>query len=295
MFYDGVTILGEKGGVPVVGVIPYVNHHIPEEDAVAIEAQNFVSSTEGEIDIVVIRLPRISNFDDFDPLGNESNVKIRYVDSPSEIGNPSAIILPGTKSTIADLVFLRERGLFDYIRTYADDGGCMVGICGGYQMLGELILDPEDIESTENNIQGLGLLPTTTIFEQIKATHQIKAKIKKSILWLDGIKDDTITGYEIHMGKTQLQRNQNWLAIESRSGKNVSVMDGAMSDDGKVWGCYIHGLFENHDFRRAWLKSLGWQPQAKVCVNLFSESVDELADAMEGSLDMEYLDSLLGQ
>jgi adenosylcobyric acid synthase len=145
LFYDGVSLLEEKGGVPVIGVVPYIHHCIPEEDAVAIEAQNLVSPSNGDIDIVVIRLPRISNFDDFDPLNNEHNVRVRYADSPNEIKNPSAIILPGTKSTMADLSFLQERGLFKYIQEYAKNGGTVVGICGGYQMLGVLINDPEAI------------------------------------------------------------------------------------------------------------------------------------------------------
>lgn len=293
LFYDGVSLLEEKGGVPVVGVVPYIHHRIPEEDAVAIEAQNFVSPSDSDIDIVVIRLPRISNFDDFDPLKDEPNVRVRYAESPNEIGNPSAIILPGTKSTMADLNFLRERGLFECIQAYAKNGGIVVGICGGYQMLGTLISDPEAVESTGNEIQGLGLLSIETIFEQEKATHQTQATIKRDTGWLSEIKDTSIAGYEIHMGVTKLDGMEPWLVINLRSGESVSVMDGAISDTEKVWGCYIHGIFENHDFRRTWLKSLGWQPQTGELENSIYASLDELADAMEEALDMEYLDKVI--
>ncbi|MFC2054091.1 cobyric acid synthase [Chloroflexota bacterium] len=293
LFYDGVSILEEKGGVPVIGVVPYIRHQIPEEDAVAIEPQNFVSSIDGDIDIVVIRLPRISNFDDFDPLNHESNVRVIYADSPNEVGNPYAIILPGTKSTIADLSFLQESGLFEYIQEYAKNGGRVVGICGGYQMLGELISDPEAVESTGYEIDGLGLLSIETIFQPEKATYQIKAKINLDTGWFAEIEDTSITGYEIHMGVTKLHGLEPWLSINLRSGKSVSVMDGAISDNMKVWGCYIHGIFENHAFRRAWLKSLGWQPQVEEIENPFYASLDDLADVLEEALDMEFLDKVL--
>jgi len=293
LFYDGVNILEEKGGVPVVGVVPYIHHLIPEEDAVAFEEQNYVASTEDEIDIVVIRLPRTSNFDDFDPLGNDPNVKIRYVDSLSEIGNPSAIILPGTKSTMADLEFLRERGLAHYIQKYQKNGGRVVGICGGYQMLGSLITDPEAVESANSVMEGLGLLPTETIFRGRKTTHQIRGEIIGSVGWLSEINGTSITGYEIHMGTSESDDLEPWLSIDLRSGESVSIMDGAISEDGKVWGCYIHGLFQNGHFRRAWLKSLGWQPVDISDSDRLNDSINELADEMEKSLDLDYLRSIL--
>jgi|APSaa5957512622_1039677.scaffolds.fasta_scaffold00932_8 adenosylcobyric acid synthase len=293
LFYDGVEILEEKGGIPVIGIVPYVHHSIPEEDAVAIEAQNFVPTAEGDIDIVVIRLPRISNFDDFDPLNNEPNVRVRYIDSPKEIGNASAIILPGTKSTIADLKFLKDRGLFTAIQNFKESGGAVVGICGGYQMLGNSISDPDSVESSSFKMEGLGLLPTETIFQKEKATHRIMAKINSEDTWLSEVGDTPISGYEIHMGTSQLMETSHWLSISERSGNPVSVNDGAMSEDGKVWGCYIHGLFENHHFRHAWLRSLGWQELEANSSDPFFTSLDDVADAMEKSLDMPYLRSLL--
>ena len=293
LFYDGVKILEDQGGVPVIGVVPYLHHHIPEEDAVSIEAQNFVSSDDGEIDIVVIRLPRISNFDDFDPLSNEPDVRVRYEDSPNEIGNPSAIILPGTKSTMADLEFLRVRGLVRYIQKYHKNGGRVVGICGGYQMLGSLITDPEAVESANSVMEGLGLLPTETIFRGRKTTHQIRGEIIGSVGWLSEINGASITGYEIHIGTSESDDLKPWLSIDLRSGESVSIMDGAISEDGKVWGCYIHGLFQNGDFRRAWLESLGWQTVDISDSDRLNDSINELADEMEKSLDLDYLRSIL--
>jgi len=294
LFYDGVKMLEERSGVPVIGVIPYIQHCIPEEDAVAIEAQNFVFSNGGEIDIVVIRLPRISNFDDFDHLDNEPDVRVRYAGSPNEVGNPSAIILPGTKSTMSDLKFLQEGGLFKYIQEYKKNGGVVVGICGGYQMLGSLITDPDAVESAEREMEGLGFLSMKTVFQQEKATHQIQAIIKSNAGWLSEIEDPAISGYEIHMGVTELHSLKPWLSINLRSGKRASIMDGGISDDGTVWGCYIHGIFGNHDFRRTWLKSLGWESQDREVENQFYDSLDDLADVMEEALDMKYLGSVIG-
>jgi adenosylcobyric acid synthase len=293
LFYDGVKILEDKGGIPVVGVVPFVHHRIPEEDAVAIEAHNLTPSAGGEFDIVVIRLPTISNFDDFDPLINEPDVRVRYAGLPGEVGRPVAIILPGSKSTMADLKFLRDTGLFEHIQDYQQGGGAVVGICGGYQMLGTTISDPAAVESSENDMEGLGLLPVETIYQEEKATHQVRATIHSGRGWLSGIQHTAITGYEIHMGVTRLQEASSWLTIDRRSGEDVSVTDGAVSEDGKVWGCYIHGIFENCDLRRAWLKSLGWRPQAGGADVDIQVALDELADAMEAALDMTYLYDLL--
>jgi adenosylcobyric acid synthase len=293
LFYDGVEILEEKGGVPVVGVVPFVRHRIPEEDAVAIESHNLALSQDAGIDIVVIRLPTISNFDDFDPLIDEVGVRLRYAVSTGEVGRPAAIILPGSKSTMADLEFLRDTGLFEYIQDYRKGGGAVVGICGGYQMLGAAISDPAAVESTQSSMPGLGLLPVMTIFQPEKATHQVQAVVRLGRGWLTGIQHTDITGYEIHMGVTQLHGAEPWLSIQQRSGEAVSVMDGAISEDGKVWGCYIHGIFANRDFRRAWLGYLGWRSQAGGEEVGLQEALDELADVMEESLDMAYVYGLL--
>ena len=256
LFYDGVKIIEEKGGVPVVGVVPFTHHYLPEEDAVAIEAQNFNAKSSGEIDIAVVRLPRISNFDDFLALEAEEGVRLRYIDSPNELGHPDAVILPGTKSTAADLNWLRDQQLDSVIGGFAKTGGVVVGICGGYQMMGNVIRDPLHTESHLDHLDGLGLLPLETEFLTEKTTHQAQAVVRSQSGWLKGIDGIVVSGYEIHMGISR-QKSGAWLEITHRSGAALSLPEGSILPDGKVWGCYIHGIFDNHDFRRAWLGIFG--------------------------------------
>ena len=204
LFQDGVKILEEKGNVPVLGVIPYIKDlHIPEEDAVALESLlQPAARPEAMIDIVVIHLPRISNFDDFDPLSSELGVRLRYVDSPLSLGRPDAIILPGTKSTVADLAWLQANGLAEAIRQRARNVGAVVGICGGYQMLGRSIRDPEHIEAQVDETQGLGLLEIETLFRGEKSTNRIQACVRSAPSWMRELAGSELEGYEIHMGKT---------------------------------------------------------------------------------------------
>jgi adenosylcobyric acid synthase len=238
-------------------------------------------------------LPRISNFDDFDPLVAEPGVRLRYVDSIGRLGKPDAIILPGTKSTVNDLKWLRTRGLDIAIQKHAQTGGVLVGICGGYQMLGEVIHDPKQIETRDETTMGLGLLPIETTFAGEKATFRAKAKIQRSNSWLAALEGGIIQGYEIHMGRTQA--NSNWLVIEERNGEPVEQPDGAFSLDGRVWGCYIHGLFDNSNFRRAWLNDLGWRPTGDESKESdpFVASLTYLTDTVESTLDMGKLETMM--
>lgn len=294
LFTDGVQMLEERGGVPVLGVVPYLYHHIPEEDAVAIEAQNSVATDRAGIDIAVVRLPRISNFDDFDPLKREPGVSVRYIDSPAEMGQPSAVILPGTKSTIADRQWLRQQGLDAAIRQYAGAGGSVVGICGGYQMLGTRIADPDHTESDRDAVDGLGLLPVETVFQGEKATHQATATISGGTDWLADVQGQRLTGYEIHMGRTDGPEARHWLDIRRRDESDEAVLDGAISADGCIWGCYLHGLFEAEGFRRRWLTSLGWSGAGQAGSVSLAEAFDTVADAVEAALDIDRLDRIIG-
>jgi len=244
----------------------------------------------GEIEIAVIHLPRIANFDDFDPLAAEDGIRIRYVDGVEQLGQPAAIIIPGTKSTLDDLAWLRSLGLDAAIQQLAANGTPVVGICGGYQMLGENIHDPEHIESRRDSAPGLNLLPIETTFAGQKATHQANAKIQNGAGWFAEIEGQEISGYEIHMGRTKSK--SPWLEINERSGETVRVLDGASSEDGKVWGCYVHGLFANENLRRAWLRSLGWEERS-VSDDPFAASLTRLADTLEECLDMELLEKII--
>ena len=296
LFADGVEILEERGGVPVLGVIPYLQDHgIPEEDAVAIEGLRApVTSARraGEVDIAVISLPRIANFDDFDPLRAEPDVRVRYVSAVEDLGEPSAVILPGSKSTIADLTWLRERGFADAILALAAGGTAVVGICGGYQMLGRIILDPDHTESLVEQVPGLDLLPMETTFVTSKATHRARARLLGGPGWLDGLHGQLIEGYEIHVGRTQ--GGAAWLEIITQSGQSAAVPDGAYSAGGRVWGCYLHGLFENDILRWAWLKSLDWASTGSSDAALgFMPAIDRLADHVEAALDMDRLRAIV--
>jgi len=294
LFEDGVRILEEKSGTPVLGVVPYLHDlFIPEEDAVALESP-FMKPvpTMEALEIVVIHLPHIANFDDFDPLATEPGVHVRYVDGPEQIGNPAAIIIPGTKSTINDLAWLRSRGFDEALQQYAQNGGAVVGICGGYQMLGEVVHDPQHVESKLDSAPGLELLPIETTFAGDKATHQASAQVKGGPGWLTALEGQTVTGYEIHMGRTQGQ--SPFLEIIERSGQPVQTLDGEASEDGKIWGCYIHGLFANENLRRAWLTDLGWKgEQSDKSENPFSTSLTRLADTLETTLNMELLEKIV--
>ncbi len=293
LFSDGVHILEEKSRVPVLGVVPYLHDlFIPEEDAVALE-NPFAKpvSFDEALEIVVVHLPRIANFDDFDPLAREPGVRVRYVDDPGQIGAPAAMIIPGTKSTVNDLAWLRSRGFDRAIREYAQKGGAVVGICGGYQMLGKVIRDPMHVESKLDSLPGLGLLTIETVFAGDKATHQANAQLHNGPGWFAELEGQTVTGYEIHMGRTQGM--SPFLELTERNGQSVQVADGATSKDGKIWGCYLHGLFANENFRRAWLADLGWKGnRASETANPFAASLARLADTLEASLNMNLLERI---
>ena len=293
LFQDGIQILEERSHVPVLGVIPYIHDlNIPEEDAVVLDNPLLEHpAPSASVDIAVIHLPRIANFDDFDPLKEEPGVNVRFVDSPADMGNPQAIILPGTKSTVDDLNWLHARGLSTAIQKHAQDGVAVVGICGGYQMLGKIIHDPEQVESSTEHTPGLGLLTTETTFAPRKATYQAVARVKGGPGWFTGLQGQTIIGYEIHMGRTHGE--DSWLEITSRNGQPANVLDGSANEDGRIWGCYIHGLFANTSLRRAWLTSLGWQASQPEPANTFMASLTHLTDTVEAALDMQYLENIL--
>ena len=295
LFDDGVTILEQRGGVPVLGVVPFLPAlAIPEEDSATLDEAG-TGERPGAIDIAVIRLPHIANYDDFDPLVAEPDVQVRYIQTPAQLGTPDAVILPGTKSTIDDLAWLAREGLSGPIRRLAERNTAIVGICGGYQMLGRRIADPEQLESTEREIAGLALLDVETVFTGLKATYQAEARLSAGPGWFGSLAAQRVRGYEIHLGRSS--GGQSWLEIVERNGQRVACSDGAASADGRIWGTYLHGLFANDEFRRAWLRSLGRRPLVRDhqlnAEARFRESLDRLADGVEAALDMRRLDHIL--
>jgi len=252
----GLDYLEKRCQKDILGVIPYFKDiRIEEEDSLSLEKTvSFPSREKNKINIEIIYLPHISNFTDFDLLEKEKDVSLRYVGHNHRIGNPDLLIIPGSKNTIDDLLYLKKTGYYSRILTLAKKGKVILGICGGYQMLGKEILDPHHIESKREKIEGLGLLNITTILELSKITSQVKAHLIEKEFFST---EEEISGYEIHMGKTKLLKGvRPWLRITRRLSRSVNIEDGAIDKEGKIMGTYIHGLFDNHHFRRAFLNYL---------------------------------------
>ncbi len=242
----------KRTGVPVLGVVPYLRDlGLPEEDSVALGRKPMTNSTEGNqrITIGVVKLPRISNYTDFDTLEREQDVDLIYVDSPRQLVGLDLLIIPGSKSTIPDLEFLEERGLFAAIREFP---GPIMGICGGFQMLGRRVSDPHGVESPLKDAEGLELLDVVTVLLPHKETHQVEATLLPGAFHIIPRCRTELSGYEIHLGETILGRGAHPFArITRRSGEDVEVIDGAVSPDGRVFGTYLHGILDNHSFRTA--------------------------------------------
>jgi adenosylcobyric acid synthase len=283
LFDDGITILEERSGLPVLGVVPWLpDLGIAEEDAVALERTS-AAKHDTDLTIAVVHLPHIANFDDFDPLQREPGVAVTYVTNPADIATAAVVILPGTKHTLAALQWLRERGFDQALTLYR---GSIVGICGGYQLLGQQISDPLGVEGTGGEAPGLGLLPITTVFTANKRTAQVVARSR--FAWAN---DLPLQGYEIHMGRTQRAADvPPALTITLGNVEPGGHDDGCVSTDGRIWGCYLHGLFANQAFRRAWLRTLGWQERAE---HESFNPYDRLADVVEAHLDPDQLAAIL--
>jgi adenosylcobyric acid synthase len=305
LFIDGVKILEERSGVPVIGVMPFVRDlRIADEDSVALETAVSGQRSAIGLDIVVIRLPHISNFDDFDPLRAEDDVTVRFVARADDLGEPDLIVLPGTKTTIADLRFLRECSLAARIVELARAGTPILGICGGYQMLGAQILDPQRVESDEVQIEGLGLLLLVTTFEAEKQTVRARAVVTVN----DGLFANAcgieIAGYEIHMGQTRASFDSALLRsggaalvrVTARGENAVDDADGAVDVRGWIAGTYFHGLFDNDALRAAMLANLAARKGiARTTRTRFDRGAayDRLAQVARENLRMELIYGLL--
>ena len=252
---SGIELVEDRSGVSVLGVVPWLDLNLPDEDSLALSRKGRAASGD-ELRIGVVRLPRISNFSDFDPLEREPGVVLQYLERPEQLAGLDLLILPGTKSTIPDLHYLQRSGLARAIHDYHAGGGRIVGICGGYQMLGRQLADPEGIESEQVEAEGLGLLDVATMLHTVKQTHQVEAQVAEEGFY--GLATGTrLQGYEIHLGETRhgaLARPL--MQIDRRSGRGTWLEDGALSPDGRVWGSYLHGLFDNPELRGALLAEL---------------------------------------
>lgn len=252
-----LTFLEERTGIPVLGVIPYLDQlGIDDEDSVSLQDMP-KDSVMRDIHIAVIQTPKISNFTDFDAFTHEPDVNVRFVQQGDLIGNPDVIILPGSKNTTEDLLYLKHHGYADEIKELADRCTPVIGICGGYQMLGEKVCDPLHVESDKDEVTGLGLLPYITTMQGEKNTYQVEFNCK-NLPFLDmNFSAENLKGYEIHMGETVLTGTaQSLFNIVRRSNAPVDLQDGFINDKHHVFGTYCHGVFDNDHLRRAVINAL---------------------------------------
>ena len=272
----GLDMLYGLVKIPCAGVVPYVHVDIDDEDSLS---QRLTAGARKEIDIAVILLPRISNFTDFSPFSRFSGVSLRYVKSVSELGEPDMIILPGTKSTVSDLKWMRQNGLEARVLKAADRGIPVFGICGGLQMLGRGLSDPEGAEGG-GELAGLGLLPTDTVFSKNKTRARTSGVFSGIDGVLSGLNGLAFSGYEIHMGQ---------------SGFSAPVIQ-----NGNVYGSYVHGLFDENGVAEAVVSALyerrgmAFFPDAAFDAHAYrEEQYDKLAAAVRGALDMELVYRIL--
>jgi adenosylcobyric acid synthase len=294
---------------PVLGVIPYdYSLHLPEEDSASLIEHKF--DLEKDIIIAVIKLPKISNFTDIDPFEFEEDVGLKLIDIHQKIGNVDGIIIPGTRNTAEDMIKLEESGMAEEIKKLSKNVP-VIGICGGYQILGEKIHDKHKKESEHGTINGLGLLKTETYFENNrKVVEQSKGivldknnvstnkNLKKIDNIFDSIKGEEIKGYEIHEGTTKLIGSKPLLKVEKGVGNNfVDEYDGAI--EGNVFGTYFHGIFHNYNIRKSFLNYLRENKGLKQIYgsdpyqSKKNYSIDKLAEIVEENLDMKFIDKLI--
>lgn len=290
----GLEFLEQKTGKKILGVIPYF-HDISLDEEDTVPAHKFkVISERKDIKIEILYLPHTSNFTDFDALEREFDVSVKYIDVRKNEGisdDVDVLIIPGSKSTISDILFLRERRYIDRIKKLAEEKKYIIGICGGYQMLGKKIQDSLQAESRVKQIEGIGLLDIETVFEADKITRQIKGMHLDS-----GI---SFEGYEIHMGR-DVRTNSAVSAVfkARRDGEDAEFLDGAKNENGLIWGTYLHGVFDNSGLRRyfinQWRIKKGLLPQDKT-VDTFSKDkeYDKLAELVRNNIDEDFLYHIL--
>jgi adenosylcobyric acid synthase len=262
LFTSGIEIIESRSGLPVLGVIPYFDHiALQEEDSVALK-RRMEQGTRGagganeRLHIGVVRLPFISNYTDFDCFEQEPGVELVYFDGPRRIFDFDAVILPGSKNTLEDLDHLKRTGLAEGLMAFYKSGGTVVGLCGGYQMLGRTVRDPHGMESGLQEVEGLGLLDMETEMYTDKITSQVEAEVLEGIPFC-GLSRERVQGYEIHMGRSAPGEGAKPLfRIVLRDGQMADFQDGLSSTDGRAWGTYIHGVFDSDVFRRRFLETL---------------------------------------
>ncbi len=277
---SGLDMIEELTSIPVIGVVPYISVKLDEEDG----AVEFNGKNSGEIDICVIKLPRVSNFTDFDAFKFDEDVNVRYITSPEEIGRADILIIPGSKNTIEDLRWLKRAGFEEAINNYR---GILFGICGGYQMMGSKIVDTEgwEVEKGETEI-GLGIFDSVTELKGEKITTNVEGEIF----------GHRVYGYEIHCGKT-LGALDSLVKVSLKEGREVYYFDGEVKEK-RYYGTYIHGVFDSNEFREFILNGIRREKslEEKSSVDLQikrEEELEKLAKVVRESVDMDFVYGLV--
>ncbi|MDT7043790.1 cobyric acid synthase [Candidatus Nitronereus thalassa] len=272
LFDDGVQILEERTGVSVLGVVPFLRQlELDQEDSVTIDSQAGKPFSPQRINVAVVLLPHMSNFTDFNAIAAEEDVAFHYIKRPDQLKGADVVILPGTKNTLGDLQYLYAQGFCEFIQDYGQKGtGELVGLCGGFQMLGKMVADPRGVEEG-GEVPGLGLLDMTSELLPIKHTSQVTAQP----LFLSEGQGCVVKGYEIHMGMSHRSSGLPCFEIMGRQGEcdGEILLEGMVSSDGLLWGTYIHGVFDEPEFRRAWLNRLRKRKGLKPLDVAVSETV----------------------
>jgi adenosylcobyric acid synthase len=289
----GLDFLLQETGVPVLGVLPYVfGLPVDEEDAVSIPHQSDRAGP-ADLEIGVVHFPHISNATDFEPLLREPDVSLRYIDRAATFGQRDLVILPGTKSTAADLAWLRRQGLEAPLRAHIERGGWVIGICGGYQMMGLRVCDPEGVESSRPRLDGLGLLPVVTEFRRRKQLLRVEARCL-----LAGMGEAPVRGYEIHQGQSRIEGGCTpAFEVIRQFDEAVREPEGAALNPA-LFGTYIHGLFDHGGFRRTYLNELrrskGLAPLPSHAHDTHPKDFDQLADWAQDSVDVRAVCEIVG-
>lgn len=285
---SGLAYLERKTRIPVLGVLPYVfGLPVDEEDAVVL-ARELPGRSMAAIDFGVVHLPHIANATDFDALRQAPDVHVRYIEAATDFGEPDVVVLPGTKSTVADLEWLRRQGLAERLLAHARAGGWVIGVCGGYQMLGLEVRDPGGVESRRAAAAGLGLLPVVTVFEERKRLVQAEASCL-----LPGLEGAAVRGYEIHQGRTRATDGAApAFRVTRLFDEATDQLDGAATGVA-CFGTYLHGLFDHGAFRRAYLNRLrehkGMPALPPHAYDTRPKDFDQLADWLHDAVDLSRL------
>jgi adenosylcobyric acid synthase len=305
---SGVAMIEKRLGLPCLGVVPFIHDlGLDEEDGVALgdrqtaprRWRNIAPGATRPLRIGVIALPHMANFTDFDALALEPSISLAFLEQPQEMAAADLLILPGTKQTLDDLRWLEQRGFAQEFRRLAEIGVPIIGICGGFQMLGFAIEDPYGIENQGEpcSRMALGLLPVRTVLRAEKTVRRVQGSLRRNFFRNDSSPQLRFEGYEIHLGETFYETGARPIADIERRGMPELVPDGAANETGRVFGTYVHGFFDNDDFRHAFIRS------ARAAIDLAPAEqyahvgaerearIDRLANHLRTSLDMKLLKS----